>query len=85
MGNKIETHDFYCMLCGKKGIPITRKRSLLKEPFHKKKLYCLNCKTEVNHIECKTSTEVKEFKKNFNKGVYKEEALSSVIHCQGGK
>lgn len=85
MGNKTESHDFYCLLCGNKGIPIARKRSNLKESLHRKKLYCVNCKTEVNHIECRTDREVKEFKKNFAEGVYKEEALNSLVHCQGGK
>lgn len=85
MGNKTESHDFYCLLCGNKGIPIARKRSNLKESLHRKKLYCVNCKTEVNHIECRTDREVKEFKKNFAEGVYKEEALNSLIHCQGGQ
>ena len=85
MGNKTELHDFYCLLCGNKGIPIARKRSNLKESLHRKKLYCVNCKTEVNHIECRTDREVKEFKKNFAEGVYKEEALNSLVYCQGGK
>ena len=85
MGNKTESHDFYCLLCGNKGIPIARKRSNLKESLHRKKLYCVNCKTEVNHIECRTDREVKEFKKNLAEGVYKEEALNSLVHCQGGK
>ena len=85
MGNKTESHDFYCLLCGNKGIPIARKRSILMESLHRKKLYCVNCKTEVNHIECRTDREVKEFKKNFAEGIYKEEALNSLVHCQGGK
>lgn len=84
MGNSIESHDFYCLRCGKKGIPIARKRSKLKEPLHRKKLYCLNCKIEVNHIECKTETEVKQFKEDFANGVYKAEANASAKHCQGG-
>ena len=85
MGNIIESHDFYCLLCGNKGIPIARKRSNLKESLHRKKLYCLTCKTEVNHIECRTDREVKEFKENFSQGVYREEALSSLVRCQGGQ
>lgn len=84
MGNTIESHDFYCLKCGKKGIPLARKRSNLKETLHRKKLYCLNCKIEVNHIECKTPMEVKQFKKDFAKGVFKAEAQESAKHCQGG-
>jgi hypothetical protein len=44
-------HDFYCTKCGLR-MPLPRKRSLLKETGHLKKLYCLNCKEEVNFVEC---------------------------------
>ena len=49
--NKDLTSDFYCTECGKKGIPITRKKGNNKEPGHLKKLFCLTCKKEVNHVE----------------------------------
>ena len=47
------TSDFYCTKCGKKGIPIARKVGHEREAGHLKKLYCLYCKQEWNHVECK--------------------------------
>ena len=47
---------FYCCKCGNEGIPIRRKNSKLRESGHLKKLYCLNCKKEVNMVECKEFT-----------------------------
>ena len=44
-------HSFYCIQCGNKGIPIMRNNGRAKEKFHRKKLYCLHCKQEINHIE----------------------------------
>lgn len=45
--------NFYCTCCGRKGIPILRKIGKEKEPGHLKKLYCLYCGREVNHVEIK--------------------------------
>jgi hypothetical protein len=71
-------HKFYCMNCGRAGIPIMRPDSKKHEPYHRKKLYCINCKLEVNHIECKNHLEEKEFMKNFMKGAYINEAQDSL-------
>lgn len=76
---KCETHDFYCLNCGKKGIPIMRKCSHLHKGEHRKKLFCPWCKMEVNHIECRTMDEIEKFKLDFAAGVYKEEALESMV------
>lgn len=70
--------SFYCMNCGEKGIPVCRKKSKQKGKHHRKKLYCIHCKNEVNHIECRNDVEVEEFKKAFAAGEYKEEALESI-------
>lgn len=43
--------DFYCTRCGQKSIPIWRKAGRSREPGHLKKLWCLNCQDEVNHVE----------------------------------
>lgn len=54
MGNNnktILTSDFYCTECGRKGIPIARKKGQEREPGHLKKLYCLCCGKETNHAE----------------------------------
>lgn len=71
--SKYETHDFYCISCGKAGIPIARPKSKQRERLHKKKLWCNYCKKEVNHIECKNYYDVLEFKENFENGVYNDE------------
>lgn len=49
---KTYNHHFFCTICGKEGIPVNRQEYRLREPGHLKKLYCLNCKREVNHAEC---------------------------------
>ena len=48
---KYEEHQFYCLLCGRPGIPLRRKTGFKHEAFHRKKLYCPFCKKEVNHID----------------------------------
>lgn len=55
-----------------------RRQGFKHSKMHRKKLYCPFCKTEVNHIECKTPEEVEEFKINFENGVYKDEAKESI-------
>lgn len=77
-------HSFYCLKCGNKGIPIMRRDAKKHTPFHRKKLYCLYCKTEVNHIECTNYLEVEEFKKNFEEGVYVDESEASVSFIRSG-
>jgi hypothetical protein len=66
------------MNCGRVGIPVLRPDAKKRETHHRKKLYCITCKTEVNHIECKNSFEVAEFMKNFMKGAYIDEAQNSL-------
>lgn len=79
---KYETHDFYCMNCGKKGISIPRKVGKMHGAFHRKKLWCPWCKNEVNHIECRTLEEVEEFKFNFENGVYFDEKEESLCYVR---
>ena len=64
---------FFCAKCGQEGIPIQRKKGQNRGKFHKKKLYCLNCQKEVNHVECRNEQEVEEFKRDFEEGKYKDE------------
>lgn len=47
---KLEISNMYCTCCQKKGIPIPRSRRS-KEPGHLKKLYCIYCGAEKNHVE----------------------------------
>lgn len=80
--HKLNFNDFYCLLCGKKSFTLPRKDSKRKEKYHRKKLYCLNCRCEVNHIELKSDAEVYEFKKAFEEGVFTAEALESKEMCE---
>lgn len=75
-----ETHEFYCMNCGKRGIPISRRNNHKHGKFHRKVLYCPNCKQTVNHIECTNEEEVQEFLKDFQNGVFKDEAQASISY-----
>lgn len=74
---KYEEHKFYCLLCGRPGIPLRRKIGFQHGPMHRKKLYCPYCKVEVNHMEIRTFDEEQKFIKNFKRGVYKDEAEES--------
>ena len=76
----VNLHDFYCINCGNRGLPILRKTSHQHSAMHYKKLYCLTCKTEVNHVECKSAYDVEIFKMNYEKGVYKNDAEASLRH-----
>ena len=80
---RYEQHDFYCLKCGKRGIPLPREKGRNHEKFHRKRLYCLNCKEEVNHIECRTYNEIEQFKEDFKNGVYVNEAEESVSFVRG--
>lgn len=79
---KFNEHDFYCIKCGHKGIPLSRKQGHQHGRFHRKKLFCIYCQQEVNHIECKNDEDVAEFKRNFENGVYKDEAEESVSYVR---
>lgn len=81
MGRNMVSHDFYCINCGKKGIPLARKRGHQHSSFHRKKLYCIYCQKEVNMVECKNEFEVQEFLENFKNGVYEDEAKKSIHYC----
>lgn len=77
-----EEHSFYCLNCGNRGIPIRRKIGHQHGAGHRKKLYCPNCRVEVNHMECRTQSEIEEFKINFVNGVYTDEAEKSICMCR---
>jgi hypothetical protein len=53
--------DLYCTACGSRGIPIPRKKGAEREGGHLKKLFCLKCQKEVNHVECKGSYTYNDF------------------------
>lgn len=73
---------FFCIQCGKEGIPCIRKSSHKREKHHLKKLWCPCCRTEVNHVECRNDEEVYEFKEAYENGEYKEAAAESISHVR---
>lgn len=78
-------HNFYCIKCGNKGIPLMRKQGFKHERMHRKKLYCPFCKEEVNHVECSSMADVEEFCINFENGVYINEAEESLAHVRDSR
>ena len=67
MAKTIES-NFYCTRCGKQGIPIQRKKGAEREGGHLKKLFCVSCKDEVNHVECKVSYTYENFLFEYENG-----------------
>ena len=82
MGKSYETHDFYCLNCGLKSLPICRDCGRKRESFHRKRLYCFHCKQEVNHIEIKNQEEKNEFLEAFENGEFREEATQSLNYVR---
>ena len=78
-------HDFYCLKCGQKGLPVWRNNGHLHTKNHRKKLYCFNCQCEVNHIEITNQNQLEKFKKDFQNGVYIDEAEESISTCKNSK
>lgn len=74
--------DFYCTMCGNKGIPIARKRGQEREAGHLKKLFCLKCKIETNHVECKPFShyEYADFLDEFENGNFTETGLRKISY-----
>lgn len=69
---------FFCLQCGREGIPLPRKRGQERKSFHRKKIYCYHCQNTINHIECRTDEDIKLFKEEFENGVYENEAKESL-------
>jgi len=49
--------------------------------FHRKRLYCPNCRRECNAVEIRNEFERKEFLDDFKQGKFIEEAKESVMLC----
>lgn len=75
---QFEQHKFFCLNCGREGIPLSRKINHKHKAFHRKKLYCPWCRQEVNHVEVSTPEEEAKFKEEFEKGMYKDEAAETL-------
>ena len=79
-----ETHDFYCLQCANKTLPVLRSFAKQKEKFHRKKLWCPHCKTEINCVEITTMEEKEIFMEAYNNGEFREEAENSLIAVRSG-
>jgi predicted RNA-binding Zn-ribbon protein involved in translation (DUF1610 family) len=83
-----EASDFWCINCGKKGIPIIRERGRRRKPGHRKALYCTTCRTVINHVETRNEEEARQFREDFAAGKFAEEAERSRAfakeHFEGG-
>ena len=80
-----EEHTFWCIKCGKQTIPIQRKVNHQHSKHHRKKLWCWNCKCDINCVECRNDEEVEEFKEKFNAGEFKEELTQSLEYIKQKK
>ena len=67
---KMTPSRFFCTNCGMEGLPIMRPKGNRREKGHLKKLYCLHCKKEVNHMEIRNIdiNGVEQFKQEYNLG-----------------
>ena len=74
--------EFWCINCGKKGIPIMRERSCRRGRGHRKGLYCVNCRMVINHVETRNEEEARRFREDFDAGKYAEEAGKSVEYAK---
>ena len=70
--------EFWCISCGKKGIPVMRNRGRQRQDGHRKKLYCVHCRVVINHIETRTAEEARRFREEFAAGKFAEEAAESI-------
>lgn len=79
----METHRFFCVKCGREGVPLPRSQAKQRGKMHRKKLYCIYCGQELNMVECYDERDVRRFKKNFERGLYEKEAEESFVYCGG--
>ena len=74
--------EFWCISCGKKGIPIVRKHGRTREKGHRKGLYCVNCRAVINHVETRNEEEKRKFLEDFAAGRFAEEAERSKAYAR---
>ena len=69
--------EMYCTCCGNKGLTIPRKNGKTREPGHLKKLYCVYCQKECNHVE------IRPFFSNYNYDDFKLEMKYNNFNAKG--
>lgn len=52
--NNISISRMFCCKCGNENIPIMRRGGHYREPGHLKKIYCIHCGKEWNHVEIRS-------------------------------
>ena len=74
MGKEVIISDFYCTECGHRGIPLPRDKSKIREGGHLKKLYCMYCQKQVNHVEIRPFGKYtyEDFIREFNSGKFEK-------------
>lgn len=77
--------EFWCIGCGEKGIPVLRNRGRIREKGHRKALYCIRCRTIINHVETRNAEEARRFREDFAAGKYAEEAERSIAFAKEHK
>lgn len=77
--NNILMSEMYCTKCGHKGLNIPRKANQLREPGHLKKLYCIYCGQEWNHVE------VREIYSDYNLEDFKLEMQYNNFNEEGNR
>lgn len=72
---RVTLSNFYCTQCGNKGIPIFRKPGQGRAPGHLKRIYCLTCQKETNHVEIRPygSYTLEDFWIEYNYGNFNKE------------
>ena len=60
--------DMYCTQCGRKNIPIPRKKAQQREIGHLKNMYCIYCKKKTNMVEIRSNSNytLEDFKLEFD-------------------
>ena len=88
MGKIYKTTEsrFFCVECGREGIPVQRKKGQDREGGHLKKLYCLYCGKEVNHAEVREigGYSEEDFNQEFNLGRFVDGnriAINKLLGC----
>jgi transcription elongation factor Elf1 len=76
--NRFDMSSFYCPSCGKKAMDLPRPRSLTRQAFHRKKLYCPWCRETYNCIEVRNEIERQDFIADWEDGVYETEVQAVV-------
>lgn len=81
---KMTNSEFYCTQCGNQGIPVWRKQNQQRESGHLKKLFCLHCQKETNHVEVRHggSYQYSDFCKEFKYGNFTEDGQRKMTYRQ---